>query len=155
MSKRAEEKAWEAYPYEHGVKGLICETSRAIFIRGFEYAEKDTLERAIAWLEEHANEYIVDLTPTYPDAPVNIIVGGMCWDDLREAMGQEHKNYRIRFAEMPVVSDTAITWRDIKSIVKIADDLDPLHDHDAMNAEFHTEEAFYKEVLKRFEEGRK
>lgn len=56
---------------------------------GYEQAEKETVERAIAWLKEHANDYIVDLTPTYPDAPVNIIVGGMCWEDLKKAMEEE------------------------------------------------------------------
>ena len=40
MSK-AEERAWEAYPYDSGVKGLICENSRQLFIQGYEQAEKD------------------------------------------------------------------------------------------------------------------
>lgn len=56
---------------------------------GYEQAEKATIERAIAWLKEHANDYIVDLTPTYPDAPVDIIVGGKCWDDLKEYLEEE------------------------------------------------------------------
>ena len=41
MSKRAEEKAWKAYPYQNGMKGLICENSRKIFIEGYSQAEKD------------------------------------------------------------------------------------------------------------------
>ena len=41
MSKRAEQAALRAYPYETGVKGLICEQSRVIFIKGYEQAEKD------------------------------------------------------------------------------------------------------------------
>lgn len=53
MSKRAEEAAWKAYPYEGGVKGLICENSRQIFIPGYEQAEKDTIERACEWLFSH------------------------------------------------------------------------------------------------------
>lgn len=40
MSK-AEERARQAYPYEGGGKGLICEASIPIFIRGYEQAEKD------------------------------------------------------------------------------------------------------------------
>lgn len=52
------------------------------FVAGYEQAEKGTIERAVAWLKDNANKYIVDLTETYPDAPVNIIVGGMCWEDL-------------------------------------------------------------------------
>lgn len=45
MSKRAEEAALTAYPYDGGTKGLICESSRPIFIKGYEQAEKDTIER--------------------------------------------------------------------------------------------------------------
>ena len=41
MSKRAEEAALKAYPYEGGVKGMICENSRQIFIQGYERAEKE------------------------------------------------------------------------------------------------------------------
>lgn len=59
------------------------------YYQGYEDAEKDTIDRAIAWLKEHANEYIVDLTPTYPDAPVNIIVGGMCWEHLKDYLEEE------------------------------------------------------------------
>lgn len=96
MSKRAEERALEAYPYQratHFPDGFQefdrNSVPRTLFQEGYEQAEKDIIERAIAWLKEHANEYIVDLTPTYPDAPVNIIVGGMCWEHLRKAMEEE------------------------------------------------------------------
>lgn len=61
------------------------------FVAGYEQAEKDTIERAVAWLKEHADNYIVDLTPTYPDAPVNIIIGGMCWEDLKKALKEDQK----------------------------------------------------------------
>ena len=40
MSK-AEEAAWKKYPYKNGMKGLICENSRGIFIQGYQQAEKD------------------------------------------------------------------------------------------------------------------
>ena len=88
MSKRAEEaaKAYEeSLDYYHCMNDWPSIAYRA----GYEQAEKDTIEKAVAWLKEHANEYIVDLTPTYPDAPVNIIVGGMCWEDLKKAMEEE------------------------------------------------------------------
>ncbi len=62
---------------------------RKPYIEGYEQAEQDTIERAIAWLKEHADDYIVDLTPTYPDAPVNIVVGGKCWEDLKEYLEDE------------------------------------------------------------------
>lgn len=48
-----------------------------------------------------------------------------------------------------------LTWQDVQRIVQISYDLDPLYNDEHRLAEFHTEEAFYKEVLKRFEEGRK
>ena len=105
-------------------------------------AEKETIERSVAWLEENVWEYTgLDHTELS--------------DAFRQAMEQEPKNYRVRLAEMPVVSDTDITWRDIKSIVKIADDLLPGHDTEQLLSEFQTEEAYYKEVLKRFKEGQK
>ena len=43
---RAEERAWKAYPYQNGMKGLICENSRKIFIEGYEVAEKDLADAA-------------------------------------------------------------------------------------------------------------
>ena len=88
---RAEEKALEAYPisapptYLDGHYLLRQEA----YIKGYQQAEKDTIERAVTWLKVNANKYIVDLTETYPDAPVNIIVGGMCWEDLKEYMKNE------------------------------------------------------------------
>ena len=38
---RAEAAALKAYRYKEGVKGLICEQSRGIFIKGYEQSEKD------------------------------------------------------------------------------------------------------------------
>ena len=52
------------------------------------------------------------------------------------------------------IAKAVLTWQDIKSIVQIADDLDPLYDPDALDAELQTEEALYTEVLKRFREGK-
>lgn len=45
-----------------------------------------------------------------------------------------------------------LTWQDIKSIVNIADDLLPGHDTEQLLSEFQTEESYYQEVLKRFNE---
>lgn len=66
MSKRAEEEAWDAYPYVRGAKGVVCEQSRPIFIRGYERAEKDL---ALTWediakidaiISDVNNEFAVD-----------------------------------------------------------------------------------------------
>ena len=47
-----------------------------------------------------------------------------------------------------------LTWEDMKAIVKIADDLLPGHDTECLASELQTEEAYYKEILKRFKEGK-
>lgn len=85
---KAEEFAGERYPhYEYW--GSVGDSLRAACMIGYEQAVKETAERAIAWLKENANKYIVDLTPTYPDAPANIIVGGMCWEHLKDYLQNE------------------------------------------------------------------
>lgn len=50
-----------------------------------------------------------------------------------------------------------LTWQDMKQIVKIADDLvpdTPFAAEQIFAEEFQTEEAYYGEILKRFQEGR-
>jgi hypothetical protein len=88
MSNIAIEKSFDAYPLLE-LENIERGAQRAGYRVGYEQAEKDTIERAVAWLKEHANDYIVDLTPTYPDAPSDIIIGGKCWDDLKEYMENE------------------------------------------------------------------
>ena len=48
-----------------------------------------------------------------------------------------------------------LTWQDIERIVQISYDLDPLHSTEHLLSEFQTEEAFYTEILKRFNETKK
>ena len=99
MSK-AEERALEAYPvredfYRHdGVARSqtfdLNADKRYYYQQGYEQAEKDTIERAVKWIQEHANEYIVDIAvETYPDAPQKLVVGGMCWVHLKQALEEE------------------------------------------------------------------
>ena len=84
-----------AYSWQSDKEGLTLEmfpeAFKRGFLKGYEQAEKDTIERAVAWLKEHADRYIVDLTPTYPDAPVNFIIGGMCWEDLKAHLEEDEK----------------------------------------------------------------
>lgn len=49
-----------------------------------------------------------------------------------------------------------LTWQDIKAIVNIADDIlpDPRYKQD-LDASLQSEEAYYKEVLRRFKDGKK
>ena len=60
MSKRAEEKALEAYP-DISYDGK-WQTSRLVermtYEKGYKQAEKDTIERAYEWLCSHAASYI-------------------------------------------------------------------------------------------------
>lgn len=59
------------------------------FQEGYEQSEKDVLEKAIVWMKENAKKYIVDNTPTYPDAEPDIYIGGKCWEHLKQAMEEE------------------------------------------------------------------
>lgn len=71
MSKRAEQRALEAYPNEHFVDYTYAEMCRGFYKEGYEQAEKDL---ALTWediwqivhlyLEVNANhDYIPDKTP--------------------------------------------------------------------------------------------
>lgn len=60
MSKRAEDKAmyaWAVYEYREHPKGLYHTCFVDGYQEGYEQAEKDTIERAVMWLEKHADEY--------------------------------------------------------------------------------------------------
>ena len=52
----------------------------------YEQAKKETIERVVEWLKVHAEDYIVNMTGSYPNAPFNAIIGGKCWDELKKAM---------------------------------------------------------------------
>lgn len=80
---KAEQRALEFLP-SHPNEGIERQRKRfrGFYVDGYEQALQD----AIAWLKENANDYIVDLTPTYPDAPQELIVGGMCWEDMKEKL---------------------------------------------------------------------
>lgn len=62
MSKRAEEAAMTAYPPIATIPKMFTENGmlydpnivmREVFIKGYEQAEKETIERAVKWLEEN------------------------------------------------------------------------------------------------------
>ena len=85
---RAEEaaKAYEeSLDYYHCMNDWPSIAYRA----GYEQAEKDTIERAIAWLKANAVNYIYNYTDSYPDAPFRATIGGKCWEDLKKAMEEE------------------------------------------------------------------
>ena len=99
MNRRAEEVADTILckKCKHGQsKEYVCGMRRSKqycvqtlnFILGYKQAEKDTIERAISWLKEHANKYIVDVGVGYGENSRNVelIVGGMCWEHLKKAL---------------------------------------------------------------------
>lgn len=51
-------------------------------------------EEMIEWLKENADKYIVNTTPSYPDADFSAIIGGVCWEDLKQAMKDEQGRKR-------------------------------------------------------------
>lgn len=95
MSKRAEAAAMKAYPQKDALNKKATGhydanyPRRKAYQQGYEQAEKDTIERAVEWLKVHAEDYIVNMTGSYPDAPFNAIIGGKCWDELKKAMEEE------------------------------------------------------------------
>lgn len=86
---RAEGRALEAYPNERFISEDYAIACRSFFIEGYEQAEKDTIERVIAWLKSNAINYIYNYADSYPDAPFRVAIGGKCWEDLKEYMENE------------------------------------------------------------------
>ena len=46
-------------------------------------------EEMIEWLKDNASNYIINTTPSYPDADFSAFIGGKCWEDLKQAMKDE------------------------------------------------------------------
>jgi hypothetical protein len=89
MSKRAENAALKAYPDDLSEtiteqRKVMIKAYRHMYQDGYEQSEKDTIQRAITWLKENANKYIVNCTESYPDAPFKAMIGGKCWEDLKQ-----------------------------------------------------------------------
>ena len=89
--KRSEQAALKAYPEETRFSRDYDQLAkRQIYQEGYEQAEKDTIERAVKWLKVHAEDYVVNLTGSYPDAPFDAIIGGECWDELKKVMDEDN-----------------------------------------------------------------
>lgn len=54
-------------------------------LRAVEIAREEMIE----WLKDNASKYIINTTPSYPDADFSAFVGGKCWEDLKQAMKDE------------------------------------------------------------------
>ena len=86
MSKRAEEAALKTYPAHDGaskqwIKMHLSGTC-ADYIKGYEQAEKDTIERVVKWLEENGIGYNYSESSFDSGEPAEMI------NDLRKAMGE-------------------------------------------------------------------
>ena len=88
MSKRAED-AWVEYEYREHPKGLYY----TCYVDGYEQAEKDMIERAIAWLEEHFYDNSHSSERGFYGEVVTHDFDSMedMFDELKKAM-EEHDN---------------------------------------------------------------
>lgn len=84
MSKRAKIRALEVYPENMQYSTVydcvydLAQIERKKFLKVYELAEKETIERAIAWLKEHINDYIVK------GRDIDLM-----FDDLKKALEEE------------------------------------------------------------------
>ena len=132
MSKRAEEKA-KVFGNSLNYYQSMEMWPEEAFQKGYEQAEKDI----IAIIESRIAEILGDAQP-------------------KPTIRIELKELITRIKEANEMKTQELTWEDMKAIVEIADDLlpDPRYKKD-LDASLQSEEAYYKEVLKRFNDGRK
>lgn len=90
MSKRAEEVALKSYPVvieEHTERDLN-KSRRLSYIKGYEQAEKDTIERVVSWLIKNVDYYIGSMEVSRC-LPIKYHVSCACWADLKAFMEEE------------------------------------------------------------------
>lgn len=89
MNKRAEEAASiAAYGWQSDKEGNMTlekfpEPFRRGFVKGYEQAEKETIERVIDWLQGHSNDYI--FRDNYKDKE-ELKISSKMFEDLKKAM---------------------------------------------------------------------
>lgn len=77
-----EERAHELYPNNRSFCGGVAQIAREAYVKGC----KESIEQAFEWLQDHAGDYIVNLTESYPDAPFKASIGGKCWENLKNEL---------------------------------------------------------------------
>jgi hypothetical protein len=84
MSKRATDAAWQLYPDYPSMDGgyVTQREQRELVMKGYEQAEKDIIERAVAWLKEHAEDYVFTCLGKEK-------LQSRLWDDLKQAMEEK------------------------------------------------------------------
>ena len=102
------------------------------YINGYEQAEEDI----IAIIESRIAEILGDAQP-------------------KPTIRIELKELITRIKEANEMKTQELTWQDVQRIVKIADDLLAKESKtELLEAEFQSEESYYKEILKRFKEAK-
>lgn len=79
MSKKAEEKALKEYPVDMTPLGDDNRAGREAYVKGYEQAEKDMIERACRWMLGNLATYFGH-SPVYQQDMIN---------DFRKAMEEE------------------------------------------------------------------
>ena len=94
MSKRAEQRGLEALPPRwrktKDGKGKVDSALpvRKFYIRAYEQAEKDTIERAVAWLKENTSKHIMGIGIGI-DEPMDYFIPDFVWEEFRKAMEEQ------------------------------------------------------------------
>ncbi len=88
MSKRSKDAAMKACPIDIQATLLfgtydVNSSDREAFCKGYEQAEKDTIERAVDWLNGRSNDYI--FRDVYMGKE-ELKISSQMFDDLRKAM---------------------------------------------------------------------
>lgn len=95
LKERAEKRALDAFPKKYASAILPDgqeitfeghEAERDIYRQAYIQGSRDTMNTAIAWLKKYAKNYVINTTPTFPDAPFQAVIGGMCWVNLRKTI---------------------------------------------------------------------
>lgn len=116
----------EFLPVDHNLQ------LRMGYINGYEQAEEDI----IAIIESRIAEILGDAQP-------------------KPTIRIELKELITRIKEANEMKTQELTWQDVQRIVKIADDLLAKESKtELLEAEFQSEESYYKEILKRFKEAK-
>lgn len=87
MSKQAEQAALKAYPAERGHMH-DRPYQREGFIKGYEQAEKDTIERLVSWLIKNV-DYYIGSKEVSGCLPIKYHVSCACWADLKAFIEEE------------------------------------------------------------------
>ena len=108
------------------------------------------LDKACAWLEENTHKYIYDSEVSRYNPP-RLAIGGKCWEHFRKAMSNSPEFEGIKTCNSNK-NLQELTWQDVKRIWEVGMDAADYNSYHNIPIE---DEAFYREVLKRYREESK